>query len=173
MSDRIPWIERTFNFDFPAELHHEILERLRGTPARVEEMVRTLPVEILTRREGDSWSIQENVGHLCDVEALWNGRLDDYDNEAETLRPADMTNRRTIEANHNARSIGQILGGFRRARAAFVDRLEQLAPERFSQSAMHPRLGQPIRIVDLMAFVADHDDYHLARITQRTRQFGV
>ena len=33
----------------------------------------TFPPEVLTRREGDSWSIQENVGHLADVERLVRG----------------------------------------------------------------------------------------------------
>jgi uncharacterized damage-inducible protein DinB len=173
MAERIPWTERTFNFDFPVALHHEILERIRGTPARVENLVRDLPTEILTRRAGDTWSIQENVGHLLNVEDLWSARLDDYDNEEETLRPADMSNRRTHQANHNAQSIEQILSGFRRERAAFVERLERLAPHRFGQTAMHPRLDRPMRIVDMMLFVAEHDDYHLARITQLTRQFSV
>jgi hypothetical protein len=32
-----PWIERSFNFDFSAGLYPFLLERLRGTPARIEE----------------------------------------------------------------------------------------------------------------------------------------
>jgi hypothetical protein len=29
---------------------------------------------------------------------------------------------------------------------------------------LHPRLKQPMRLVDHLYFVAEHDDYHLARI---------
>ncbi len=170
MAARIPWIERTFDFDFPVELRHELLERLRGTPARIEELVRALPLEILTRRDGNPWSIQENVGHLLNVEELWNGRLDDYDRGEETLRAADMSNRRTHEARHNEKPIASILGAFRRERMKLVRRLEELEPGRFGQTAVHPRLGRPMRIVDMMYFVAEHDDYHLARITELARK---
>ena len=47
-----------------------------------------------------------------------------------------------------------------------VRRLEQLDADRFGQTAIHPRLEQPMRIVDLIYFMAEHDDYHLARITE-------
>ena len=34
-----PWIERKFNFDYPAAKYPDVLKRLRGTPARIEERV--------------------------------------------------------------------------------------------------------------------------------------
>jgi hypothetical protein len=36
---------------------------------------------------------------------------------------------------------------------------------------LHPRLNQPMRVVDLLFFVAEHDDYHLARISELIREF--
>ncbi|HUU83586.1 MAG TPA: DinB family protein [Phycisphaerae bacterium] len=167
MADRIPWIERTFDFGFPVQLHHEMLERLRGTPARIEERVRGLPPDVLTQRPASGpWSIQENVGHLLNVEALFLGRLDDYDAGVEVLRPADMSNRKTHEAKHNERPIESILTAFRQERGKLVGRLEQLDPDRFGQTIHHPRLDKPMRIVDMMYFLAEHDDYHLARVTE-------
>ena len=35
MPNRVPWTERTFSFDFPVDLHPELMERLRGTPRGV------------------------------------------------------------------------------------------------------------------------------------------
>jgi uncharacterized damage-inducible protein DinB len=172
MSERIAWTRRTFSFDFPVELHHEILERLRGTPVRVEALVRDLPTDVLTRREQYKWSIQENVGHLADVENLFLGRLDDYDAGADTLRPADMSGQKTFAARYNEQALESVIENVRQARAQTVDRLEQLAEDRFGQSAMHPRLGQPMRIVDMMLFFAEHDDYHLARITELKRRLA-
>ena len=172
MPNRVPWTERTFNFDFPVDLFPELIERLRGTPARVEEIARALESEVLTRRDGRAWSIQENIGHLANVEALFTGRLDDYDAGAETLRPADMTNRKTHEANHNARPIEDVLAEFRAVRRALVARLESLRPGDFARVARHPRLNKPMRVVDMLLFQAEHDDYHLARITALIRQFG-
>ena len=99
------------------------------------------------------------------------GRLDDYDAGAETLRAADMTNRRTHEANHNARSIEDVLSEFGTLRGQLVARLEGLRPVAFARSAMHPRLGKPMRVVDMMLFHAEHDDYQLARIQALIRRF--
>ena len=52
----------------------------------------------------------------------------------------------------------------RRRREALVARLEDLAPGDFDRTAMHPRLRQPMRVVDMMLFHAEHDDAHFARI---------
>ncbi|MFQ5572418.1 MAG: DinB family protein, partial [Rhodothermales bacterium] len=62
------WFDRAFTFDLPLWMYPNVVERLRGTPARADEMLRNLPPEILTRRDGDGWSIQENLGHLLDLE---------------------------------------------------------------------------------------------------------
>ncbi len=172
MSERVAWTERTFDFDFPVGLYREFLERLRGTPARVEELIRSVPEDRLTARPDQGWSIQQNVGHLVDLEELFAGRLDDYDASIDMLRPADMTNRKTHQADHNDKSLESILSAFREARAELVRRLESLDPARFGQTALHPRLNQPMRIVDMMYFQAEHDDYHLARISELNQQFG-
>ena len=57
------WIDRKFNFDFPPSTLLDILERLRGTPARIEEMVRGLDSDTLTYHDGQGWSIQEYEAH--------------------------------------------------------------------------------------------------------------
>ena len=40
MTARVKWTDRTFAFDFPSDIYPELLERLRGTPARLDERVR-------------------------------------------------------------------------------------------------------------------------------------
>ncbi|MCZ6653414.1 MAG: DinB family protein [Planctomycetota bacterium] len=166
MSERVAWTERTFDFDFPDGLYREFMERLRGTPVRVEELIRSVPADRLTACPDQGWSIQQNVGHLLDLEPLVMTRLDEYDAGAAVLHAADMSNRKTNQAGHNDKSIESILSAFAEARAELVRRLESLAPARFGQTALHPRLNQPMRIVDMMYFQAEHDDYHLARITE-------
>jgi hypothetical protein len=64
------WFNRRFQLGLPAEALPDILERLRGTPARLEERLRGVPTSQLTARSEESWSIQENVGHLLDLEPL-------------------------------------------------------------------------------------------------------
>lgn len=69
MAERIKWTDRKFDFSYPAGLYPEMIERLRGTPARLEDRIRSLPTEVVRRRDGERWSIQENAGHLLDLEA--------------------------------------------------------------------------------------------------------
>ena len=163
------WVERNFQFDFPIEVFPCILERLRGTPSRVEEMIRSYAPGILTIRVGNSWSIQEQVGHLLDLDDLHEARLEDYVLNAKVLRLADMTNKKTSEGNHNAKLIDELLGSFRQARGRFVRRLEEMDDELLARIALHPRLQKPMRMVDMAFFVAEHDDHHLASITRLAR----
>ena len=168
---KMRWADRTFQFTMPVELFPTVAERLRGTPARVEEKVRSLSPAVLTRRDGEAWSMQEHLGHLLDLDELHLGRLDDFQAGAETLRAADMQNRKTQEAGHNRREVKHLLQDFRRERRRFVERLESLSPADLARSAVHPRLGQPMRAIDMAWFVAEHDDHHLARMTELQRMF--
>lgn len=166
MIEEIEWIEREFHFDFPVGVFPCIIERLRGTPARLEDIISGLPAEILTVRVDNSWSIQENVGHLLDLEEVGERRLDDFLNHAEVLTPADMKNRKTHEANHNSNSMQILLRDFRKCRSGLVQKLEELDEEEVARSSVHPRLKKPMRTVDWACFMAEHDDHHVARITK-------
>lgn len=168
---RIPWTERKFDFNFPVELFPEMLERLRGTPARLEDHLKPLAPEILTRRDGERWSMQENAGHLLDLESMVDKRIDEYEVGAATLHAADMTNRKTYEGDHNQQPITAILAEFRRQRSEIVARLDDFEPAMFSRTALHPRLNVPMRVVDMIFFQAEHDDFHLARISELIRLF--
>lgn len=169
MIKRTAWFDRGFSFDLPASMYPNVVERLRGTPYRLEDRVQSTPGKILTMREGGAWSIQENAGHLSDVEPLWIGRLDDLLSGMKVLRAADLENRRTHEADHNGGSIDDILAEFRRLRFRLVERLDELDEASVDRSAMHPRLNKPMRVLDLIFFIAEHDDHHLARITELMR----
>jgi hypothetical protein len=109
---------------------------------------------------------------MADLEPLWMGRFDDMLAGVETMRPADLTNTATANANHNARSLEQVLGSFREVRAGLVSRLESLSEEEFARSSIHPRTKIQMRVIDLCVFAADHDDYHLARISELKRSFA-
>ena len=85
------------------------------------------------------------------------------------LRPANLQNRKTHEAGHNERSVDELLAVFRRDRLATVARLEELSTEELEVKALHPRLQQPMSVVDLFFFVAEHDDHHFVQITALAR----
>jgi uncharacterized damage-inducible protein DinB len=165
VSSEVPiWFERKFEFSFPVELHPNVRTRLRGTPVRLEEMLRGRSRESLVKKPEQKWSAQEHTGHLVDLEPLWLARVDDYKNGASQLTVADLQNRKTHQANHNERSLEQILAEFREARGKLMDAVEKVDPTLFARAIVHPRLQKPMRLVDHLFFVAEHDDHHLARI---------
>jgi uncharacterized damage-inducible protein DinB len=166
------WFDRTFQLGLAADAAPQIVERLRRAPERVADAVDGLPPEVLTRSREGKWSIQENVGHLLDLEALWNQRLDDYQRGATELAPADLANRKTHDARHNDRAISEILDQFTAARAAIVKRLARMTVAELTRTALHPRLRQPMTVVDLAFFVAEHDDHHLRTIAELKSHFG-
>jgi hypothetical protein len=166
------WTERSFRFDYPVEKWPDLLERVRGTPARLEERLRTLPRETLIRKPESGWSIQENVGHLVDLGYLPVQRIEQILAGEATLIAADIGNRKTNEADHNSRAIGELLAEFRADRARLVATFESLSEDDWAKAALHPRLKQPMRIVDIAYFDAEHDDYHLGRIGELLRVFS-
>jgi len=196
MVERAEWIKRQFAFGLPLGMYPNVVERVRGTPARLEdltcsfmrvaqtlvcdsppagsqtEVCATLSPGILTRRDGDKWSIQEQAGHLLDLEPLGMSRLDDFEAGRETLSAADMENRRTHEANHNTDTLAHILVRFRKERMDFVRRLASYDEAFVQRTASHPRLKVEIRVIDLAFFIAEHDDHHLARISELKRLFA-
>ncbi|MBV9573772.1 MAG: DinB family protein [Acidobacteriales bacterium] len=156
---------------------------MRGTPARLEDLLRGWPREILIKKppqiqkiaqaqnkaiaqapENGKWSAQEHAGHLLDLDPLWLARVGDFEHGATELTEADLTNRQTHEANHNTRRIEEILAGFRAARRKLLDKLEQMGDSSHGRTASHPRLKTPMRLVHHLYFVAEHDDHHLAHI---------
>jgi len=164
MRDSGQWFERKFEFHFSADLYPNLCVRLRGTPARLEEMLCGAQRDRLIARRGQKWTIQEQVGHLLDLESLWSIRLDDFVEAKPALSPADLQNQKTHEANHNARNMADLLQEFRTVRTAFATRLDALDQAVFSQTLVHPRLQQSLRLVDHLYFVAEHDDHHLAKV---------
>jgi len=163
---QVKWFNRSFDFASDQNILPSIIERLAGIPARLEEKFKSIPNNILSVRIDGRWTIKENVGHLIDLEPLWQGRLDDILNGKTELRPTDLQNTKTTEANHDAVPIEKLLNDFRAIRNKTVQLLENITEEQVFMSALHPRLKTPLRIMDHFLFAAEHDDHHLARITE-------
>ena len=80
MPARIAWGERRFDFTFPVDFYPELIERLRGTPARLADRLRSAPADQVNPRAGGKWSMQEHADHLADLDlGLFLPRLDDYE----------------------------------------------------------------------------------------------
>ncbi len=167
------WVDRKFNFDFPVEAYPEMINRLKGTLPHLTDLVSELAPDILRRRDEGKWSIQENAGHLYSTDLLFMGRLEDYLNRLESLRPADLSGTKTNEADFNKETIAGILDKFGKRRIAYIRNLEALDPHYFGRISFHPRLKTDLRLCDLLYFQAEHDDYHLNRIMELKTRFSV
>lgn len=164
MVNQIKWMQRKFEFNSPPGMMPNLLERMAGTPVRIEDMITTTDDKILSAKPDNKWSVKEHIGHLTDIEELHEKRLQEILNGKTELTAADMSNKKTNEAGHSLRKATDLLGDFKRTRNEFVKKLEALNEDQILLSAMHPRLRQPMRIIDIAFFTAEHDDQHLAII---------
>lgn len=162
MVEQAKWVDLKFSFDYPVGKFPALIERLRGTFIRIEELIKGLSSKELTKKQGESWSIQEHIGHLIDLEALLGSRINDFENNVEVLTAADMSNKKTYEANHNKASITDLLSEFKEIRTKHITQVESYDDKTIAKTALHPRLNKPMRVVDLAYFFAEHDDHHLA-----------
>lgn len=162
---QVKWFDRKFDFSHSENIMPSVLERLEGTPIRLEAKLKHIDPTLYKLKPEGKWSILEHVGHLSDLEPLWQGRLEDILNGSKELRPTDLDNRKTTEANHNAKSVEELLRTFENLRHVTLSKLVALNDDDIFKSALHPRLKTPMRTLDLFLFVADHDDHHLASIT--------
>jgi uncharacterized damage-inducible protein DinB len=166
---QINWFERKFDFSTNENIMPSIIERLEGTPVRLREKLSQIDPSYYQLKPHGKWSILEHIGHLSDLEPLWQGRLDDILSGQKELRPTDLANTKTSEANHNSKTVAQLLDEFSWLRKLTVDELKVLKDEDVFKHALHPRLQTPMRTIDLFTFVAEHDDHHLAKITEIAR----
>lgn len=163
---RTKWFDRKFPPITDNGLLPSIIERLDGTAARLYYKTGKLDAKLLSASAETGWSIKKEVGHLIDLEPLWLKRLEELVAGTPELSAADLTNTKTNETPHDEREMMDLLQDFFQQRFQLVGRLKGLRDEDLQKSSLHPRLQTPMRIIDLAFFVAEHDDHHLARITE-------
>ncbi len=161
-----PWIERKFTPITDNGRLATIMERLDGTEYRLIGKLADDEGPNLTDKKGNEWSIMEEVGHLFTLEPLWMARMKEIVAGKETLREADMTNKATNKGNFNAQDLEDLLDEFGERREELLSFLRKVKPADLEKVSKHPRLGTPMRIVDLAYFVAEHDDHHLTKISK-------
>ena len=85
---RPPWAERKFSFVHPPWMLADFVERLRGTLPRLDALLVGIDDSRAQLQLEGKWSIAQNIGHLSDVEELWQERLEDLKNRRKTYTPA-------------------------------------------------------------------------------------
>jgi uncharacterized damage-inducible protein DinB len=151
----------------------DFVERLRGVLPRLDALLAGVDdFRARVQLEG-KWSIAQNIGHLSDVEELWQERLEDLKNGRKTYTPAVGSRFQELAKRHQERSVAETLRELRGRRLRLVDALAHASPELQKASAFHERLQVPMRLVDCAQFYAEHDDHHLIRIRRLRLMVGV
>jgi uncharacterized damage-inducible protein DinB len=159
------WFDRIFPPQQDVGVFPCIMERLEGTTARLTNKIESIKNDSPVSRDG-KWSIKKEIGHLIDLEPLWLARtLQIIDNQKD-LKKTDLANTKTHETNHDARDFADLIQEFKQHRAELMLVLRDVTEADLEKAAVHPRLGTPMKIIDLAYFVAEHDDHHLAQITE-------
>ncbi len=166
---KTPWFERKFPAIQDNGIFPSILERLEGTTARLTYKMKRMDTDLTLSTEG-KWSIKKEIGHLIDLEPLWHERAMQILRGESHLLIADLTNQKTHKADHDAQSVSQLIKAFRKQRQFLMNTLQNIHESDLEKSALHPRLGTLMRLIDLAFFVAEHDDHHLAQITFLSKQ---
>jgi uncharacterized damage-inducible protein DinB len=169
MIAQTPWIERTFNFDFPLGLFPVIFSRLEGSIFRLHSLLLNADEEQCSHND-KGWSVKEHTGHLSDLEELWKKRLEDFLSNKAVLTAADINNPATTEAHHNEKTLEQLLSQFTIERQRMLEFIYNADIALLSRTSIHPRLNIPMRFIDALYFVAEHDDHHLSAISNLLRK---
>jgi|SRR5687768_14836185 len=164
-----PWFQRSFNFDFPVTNFPVIFSRLEGTLFRLNAILQNADDEWCSYNE-NGWSIKEHLGHLSDLEDLWWKRLNDFRENKTILTAADLNNTKTKEAGHNEKTLDQLMQAFVVERQKILETVYEFDSGMLSRISVHPRLNQPMRLIDSLYFVAEHDDHHIAAISNLLRK---
>lgn len=169
MIQQTPWFERTFAFTFPLGLFPIIFSRLEGSIFRLHSILLNADEEYCSHT-AQGWSVKEHVGHLYDLEELWWQRLQDFLQHKTVLTAADLNNQKTSEAGHNEKTLEQLLQQFTIERQKMLEAIYGFDAALLSTTSLHPRLNQPMRLIDALYFVAEHDDHHIAAISNLLRK---
>jgi len=158
------WFERKFNFKDLSTTPQGIIERLSTTDLRLTQRIKNLSENKLARSVDGKWSIKQNIGHLIDLEPLWLKRMHEIFDGKPVLTEADLTNNKTNEAGYNSLNVEDIISVFSDQRNKLINFSLQHFDKLLGKGSQHLRLGVEMRGIDLLYFVAEHDDHHLATI---------
>lgn len=169
---RQKWTDHNFNLGIDPGWTANVLIRVQDTEIRLKYHCVNLTDPQLSYKPEGAWSIKEHIGHLIDLEELHHHRIKQFTGFNAELSAADMSNAKTEAGQHNKRTLDALLTDFAKARTNFITDFLSLSEASLNHAALHPRLKIPMKPVDLLFFVAEHDDHHLATIMEIIRVKG-
>jgi len=164
MATQEKWIEKTFSFNKTMDDFNTLALSLHQNPIYIQQLTAELNNDQLNRSLDSKWSIKEHIGHLSDLEILHSKRLDEFIAGEKLLSPADMSNKRTNEADYNKLSLEDLNTQFLTCRKEFLVKLKTVPSEALMRKAFHGRLNNDMKLLDMLYFMNEHDLHHIESI---------
>ncbi|MBL7963228.1 MAG: DinB family protein [Flavobacteriales bacterium] len=159
-----PWHTRSLPNGLGMEQLPVLLARVRGTPVRMQEVLRSVRPEQLALHRSGEWGVLEHLAHLTHLQDRLMARVDDLEARRPDLCPIDLADQVSVLTHVHTRHPGDVLEEFRLRRLAFVQRVQRMPDAVLAHVARHPCGERPTRVIDMLLWVAEHDDHHLAHI---------
>ena len=171
MGRRQEWKDHVFHFGIDIGWTQNVMSRIQDSAFRIVHHTMNIDDTLLSKRLDGKWSIKEHVGHLIDLEQLWINRFKQFEKLLPELIAADMSNQKTENENHNNKSIQTLIETFKEERKKLITTFDELSDEAIHHFSFHPRFKVKMRPIDLLFFIAEHDDHHLTSIVQLKEAF--
>ncbi len=160
----VPWSQRTMEYGRSLDELPVLLERVQGTAARLSTLLAHQPSERLLHRLNGKWSAMEHLGHLLTLQDRFDPRVDDFQQRRTRLCNISLHDQEPIVQGHRSRMLGDVLEEFRLKRLEFAKRVERLHRRSLEHVAYHPCQDRTMRPMDMLYWIAEHDDHHLASV---------
>jgi len=160
------WFDRKFEFNLSNDQYAALCKRLEQSTMQILQIVAGASDGALVHKPDGKWSVKEHIGHLCILENLWQDRVVEIQRNNPELTPADLENKATFEAGFNQWNISVLTRKFSDERTKTLKLLRSVKEEDKTKTSIHPRLKQPMRLIDVAYFAAEHDDHHLQVIKE-------
>ena len=141
-----------------------LLERVQGTTARLSSLLARQPAEKLLRRVEGKWSAMEHLGHLVTLQDRFTPRVDDFVQRRTKLCDINLQDQVPFLQGQRLRMLGDVLEEFRLKRLEFANRIEHFHRRSLEHFAYHPCQDRTMRPMDMLFWIAEHDDHHLASV---------
>lgn len=141
-----------------------LLERVQGTTARFRDLLARQPAEKLLHRAEGKWSVMEHLGHLLTLQDRFFPRVDDFAQRRTKLCDINLRDQVPFLQGQCLRMPGDVLEEFRLKRLDFANRVEHLHRRSLEHAAYHPCQDRAMRPMDMLFWIAEHDDHHLASV---------
>jgi uncharacterized damage-inducible protein DinB len=144
----------------------EVASLLESQIGETAAALRAVPAARATYRYAEGkWSIAEVVGHMIDVERIFNYRALRIARADETPIEGFDENAYVPAAESDGRALADLIAEFEAVRRATVALVRSFPPAAFTR--VGTANGKPISVRALVYIIAGHERHHLGTLRER------